>query len=56
MHANRFLLLEKDDMFEELLTDYSKLISSVWGDAVMPYDKKRVLEKGPKSPWYVKKE
>ncbi|MGQ7320054.1 hypothetical protein ACTGXJ_06975 [Streptococcus suis] len=43
-------------MFEELLTDYSKLISSVWGDAVMPYDKKRVLEKGPKSPWYVKKE
>ena len=22
MHANRFLLLEKDDMFEELLTDY----------------------------------
>ncbi|HFH9929461.1 TPA: hypothetical protein ACGPAU_001655 [Streptococcus suis] len=40
MHANRFLLLEKDDMFEELLTDYSKLINSVWGDAVMPYDKK----------------
>lgn len=56
MHANRFLLLEKDDMFEELLTDYSKLINSVWGDAVMPYDKKRVLEKDPKSPWYVKKE
>ena len=42
MHANRFLMLEKDDMFEELLTDYSKLIKSVWGDAVMPYDKKRV--------------
>ena len=56
MHANRFLMLEKDDMFEELLTDYSKLINSVWGDAVMPYDKKRVLEKDPKSPWYVKKE
>lgn len=56
MHANRYLMLEKDDMFEELLTDYSKLINSVWGDAVMPYDKKRVLEKDPKSPWYVKKE
>lgn len=55
IHANRFLVLKNDDMFEELLTDYSKLICSVWGDAIMPYDKNRKLEKDPKSPWYGKK-
>lgn len=39
MHANRLLLLENDTLFEEMLRDYDRLINSIWGDAIMPYEK-----------------
>ena len=53
LHANRPLLLEKDDLFEEILTDYSRLINSIWGDRIMPYEKHRDLSKDPSAKWYL---
>lgn len=49
LHANKILFLEKYDFFEEILTDYSKLINSVWGDPIMPYEKDRDLSKNSRS-------
>ena len=53
LHANRPLLLEGDDLFEEILIDYSRLINSVWGDPIMPYEKERDLSKDPRAKWYL---
>ncbi|WP_213497085.1 hypothetical protein [Lactococcus formosensis] len=45
MHANKSLLLEDDSMFSIILDDYCKLISSIWGDEIMHYEKEK--EKTP---------
>ncbi|WP_285122000.1 hypothetical protein [Lactococcus petauri] len=39
MHANTLLFLEDNDTFSTILQDYYHLISSVWGDPIMHYEK-----------------
>lgn len=46
MHANTLLLLEDNDTFSTILQDYYRLISSVWGDPIMHYEKGK-----KKTPW-----
>ncbi|MFK4974495.1 hypothetical protein [Lactococcus garvieae] len=45
MHANKSLLLEDSSMFSLILSDYCKLISNIWGDEIMHYEKDK--EKTP---------
>lgn len=39
LHANRLLIIEKNDMFGHMLEDYRRLISSVWSGPIMSYTK-----------------
>jgi hypothetical protein len=38
LHANRLLIIEDGNLFAQILEDYERLINSVWGDAIMPYE------------------